>query len=101
MSACSLLDEVRHDRVGEMTFEAVPALDLSAPALEFEFHERTQATEKVVADGLLATHEEPFGVANLFDGAVIALNGPVLLMRMSEGGPRDFHALFFRGSKAA
>jgi hypothetical protein len=96
-----LLDEVGHDRVGEMTFEAVPALDLSAPALEFEFHERTQATEKVVADGLLAAHKEPFGVANLFEGAVIALNGPVLPVGMMEGVPSHFQALFFRGSKAA
>ena len=101
VSACSLLDEVRHDRVGEMTFEAVPALDLSAPALEFEFDERTQATEEVVADGLLATHEEPFGVANLLDGAVIALNGPVFLMSLREGAPGNLQALFFRGSKAA
>ena len=98
---CSLLDEVGHDCVGEVTFEAVPAFDLSTPALEFQLHERTQTTEEMVADGSLPTHEELFGVADLFDGTMIALDGPVLLMSLGEGVPGHFHALFFRGSKAA
>ena len=101
MRACSLLDEVSHGVIGEMTFEAVPTLDLPAPALEFEVGERTQATEEMVADGLLATHKEPIGVADLFEGPVVALDSPVFLMGMMEGVPGDFHALFFRGSKAA
>ena len=101
MRACSLLDEVSHSVIGKMTFEAVPVLALAAPALEFEFGERTQATEEVVADGFVATHEEPFGVADLFEGTVIALDGPVLPVGLLEGSPGDFHALFFRGSKAA
>ena len=80
MSACSLLDEAGHDRVGKVTFEAVPAFDLAAPALEFQFHERTQGAEEMVADGLLATHEEAFGVADLLDGTMVALDAPVLSM---------------------
>ena len=101
MSACSLLDEVCHGGISKVTFKAVPALDLSTPALEFEFHERPQATEEMVADGLLAAHKEPFRVADLLDGTMITLDGPVFLMGLSEGVPSDFHALFFRGSKAA
>ncbi len=101
MRACSLLDEAGHDGIGEVTFEPIPALDLAAPALEFEFDERTQATEEVVADGLLAAHEEALGVADLLDGTMITLNAPVFLMGMMEGAPSHFHALFFRGSKAA
>ena len=65
MRACSLLDEVCHDSIDEVAFEAVPALDLAALALEFEFEKRPQATEEVVADGLLATHEKAFGMADL------------------------------------
>ena len=101
MRAGSLLDEVGHDRVGEVAFEAVPAFDLPAPALEFEFHERTQATEEMVADGLPAPHEEPFGVAELLEGPMITLDGPMLPVGLREGMPSHFHALFFRGSKAA
>ena len=101
MSVCSLLDEVGHDGVGEMTFEAVPAWDLPAPALEFEFHERPQATEEMIADGLLAAHEEALGVADLLDGPMITLNRPVLPVGLLEGVPSHFQALFFRGSKAA
>ena len=101
MSAGSLLDEVGHDCIGEVTFEAVPALDLSAPALEFQLHERTQATEEVIADGLPAAHEEALGVADLLDGTMIALDGPMLPVGLMERAPSDFHALFFRGSKAA
>ena len=99
--ACSLLDEVCHDGIGEVTFEAVPAFDFAAPALEFEFDERTQAAEEMVADGLFAAHKEPFGMADLLDGTMIALHGPVLPVGMVEGVPSHFHALFFRGSKAA
>ena len=95
MKVCSLLDEGGDDRIGEVTFEAVPAWDLSAPALEFEFDERTQAAKKVVANGLLAAHEEAFGVADLLDGAVIALNRPVFPVGLLEGAPSHFHALFF------
>ena len=101
MRACSLLDEVCHGRIGKVAFEAVPAFDFSALALEFEFHERTQATEEMVAGGLLATHEEPLGVADLLEGAMVALDGSVLPVGLLEGVPSDFHALFFRGSKAA
>ena len=101
MRACSLLDEVSHDNIGEVTFKAVPALDLATPALEFQLHKRPQATEEMVANGLFAAHEEAFGMANLFDRTMITLDGPVFLMGMMEGGPGDFHALFFRGSKAA
>ena len=67
MKVCSLLDEGDYDRIGEVTFEAVPAWDLSAPALEFEFDERTQGAEEMVLDGLLAAHEEALGVADLLD----------------------------------
>ena len=101
MRVCSLFDEVSHGVIGEVTFEAVPAVDLAAPALEFQLHERTQATEEMVADGLLATHEEPFGVADLLEGAMVALDGPVLPVGMIEEVPSHFHALFFRGSKTA
>ena len=101
MSAGSLMDEVCHDGVGEMTFEAVPAFDLAAPALEFQLDERTQATEEMVVDGSLPTHEEPLGVADLFNRTMITLDGPVFAMGMAEGMPSHFHALFFRGSKAA
>ncbi len=101
VSACSLLNKGGHGLVGNVAFEAVPTFDLPAPALEFEFHERTQATEEVVADGLLAAHEEALGVADLLDRPMIALDGPVFPVRLLEGGPGDFHALFFRGSKAA
>ena len=52
MLACSLLDEICHNVIGEVTFEAVPVLDLTAPALEFEFHERAQAAKEMVADVL-------------------------------------------------
>ena len=68
MSACSLLDEVCHSVIDEVTLERVPALDLSAPALEFECHERTQAPEEMIADGLPAAREEPRGMADLLDG---------------------------------
>jgi hypothetical protein len=40
-------------------------------------------------------------VADLLDGAMITLDGPMFLMSMAEGMPGHFHALFFRGSKAA
>ena len=101
MSVCSLLDEGGHACISEVTFEAVPARDLSAPALEFEFDERAQATEEVVADGLPAAHEEALGVTDLLDGTVITLDGPVLPVGLREGAPGHFQALFFRGSKAA
>ena len=101
MSACSLLDEGGHSLIGEVTFEAVPALDLAAPALEFAFHERPQATEEMVADGSLATHEEAFSVAHLLDRTMVALDGPMLPVGMSKGVPSHFQALFFRGSKVA
>ena len=65
MRAYSLLDKVGYGGIGEVAFETIPAFDLAAPALEFEFHERPQATEEVVADGLFATHEEPLGVTEL------------------------------------
>ncbi len=106
MSACSLLDKAGHNHVGEVTFEAgevtfeaVPALDLSAPALEFEFDKRTQAAEKMIADGLLAAHEEALGVADLLDRTMIALNDSMLLMGLLEGAPGNFHALFFAGQR--
>jgi hypothetical protein len=76
MRACSLLGEVGHGNIGKVAFEAVPAFDLSAPALEFQIHECTQATEEMVADGLLPTHEESFGVTDLLARTVIALNAP-------------------------
>ena len=101
MSTCSLLDEVGHGLIGNVALEGVPAFDLSAPALEFECHERTQAAEEMIVDGLFAAHKEPFRVADLLDGAVITLDGPVLLMGLVEGAPSHFQALFFRGSKAA
>lgn len=63
--------------------------------------ESTQATEDVVADCLLPAHEEPFGVADLFEGAMITLDAPVLAVDVSEGAVSDFHALFFRGSYCA
>ena len=101
MSVCSLMDEVCYDCISEAAFEAVPALDLPAPALEFEFDKRPQATEEMVADGLSAAHKESFGVADLLDRPMIALDGPVLPVGLLEGAPSHFHALFFRGSKAA
>ena len=101
MRVCSLLDEASDGCIGEVTFEAVPALELAAPALEFEFGEGPQATEEVVADGLPATHEEPFGVADLLERTMVAFDGPMFAVGMVKGVPSDFHALFFRGSKAA
>ena len=101
MKVCSLLDEVGHGLVGEVTFERVPAFDLAAPALEFEFHERTQAAKEMVVNGLLAAHEEAFGVADLLEDAMITLDGPMFTVGLLEGVPGDFPALFFRGSKAA
>ena len=101
MRANSLLDEVGHDGIGEVAFEAVPVLDLSTPALKFEFDKRAQATEEMVADGLLAAHEEPLRMADLLEGAMITLDGPMFLMGLMKGALGDFHALFFRGSKAA
>ena len=82
MKACSLLDEVCHGLVGHAAFEGVPALDLAAPALEFECDERTQATEEVVADGSPATHEEAFSVAHLLERTMRALDGPMLPVGM-------------------
>ena len=101
MRACSLLDEADDGGIGEATFEGVPTFDLATPASNFELAERTQATEEEVADGLLATHKEPFGVADLFEGTMVTLDAPVLAMHVPEGAVSDFHALFFRGSKAA
>ena len=53
-----------------------------ASAWEFAFHARPQATEEMVADGSLAAREELFSVADLFDGAMIILAGPVFLSRV-------------------
>ena len=93
-----LLDEVGHRVVEEMTFERVPAFELPAPALDFQLHERTQGAEKMVADGGFPAHEELLGVADLLNGPMVALDGPVLLMGMHEVTVGDFHPLFFRGS---
>ena len=101
MKACSLLDEAGYGPVGNMALERVPAFDLATPASEFQLHERTQATEEVVADGLLAAHEEAFGVADLLDRPMIILDGPMFPVGLLEDVPSHFHALFFRGSKAA
>ena len=101
MRACSLLDEADDGGIGEATFEGVPTFDLATPASNFELAERPQGAEKVVADGLLPTHEEAFGMADLFESTMVTLDAPVLAMHVPEGAVSDFHALFFRGSKAA
>ena len=101
MRTSSLLDEVSHDCIGEVAFEPVPAFDLPSPALEFEFDEGTQATEEMVADGLLGAHEEALGMADLLERTMKTLNGPVFLMGLLESVQSHLHALFFRGSKAA
>jgi hypothetical protein len=101
VSACSLSDEVCHRLIGEMAFERVPALDLSAPASNFQLHEGAQSAEEMVANGGLPAHEELLGAAELLEGAMVALDAPMLAMNMEEIAPSGFHALFFRGSKAA
>ena len=101
MRACSLFHEGGDCLVSKMAFEAVPALDFATPALKFEFHEGPQATEEVVVDGLFAAHKEPLGMADLFEGAVVALDRPVFLAGMIEEVPSHFHAPFFRVSKTS
>ena len=98
MKVHSLPDEVGHSVVEEMTFERVPAFDLSAPALDFQLHERTQSAEKMVADGGFPAHEELLGMADLLDGTMVTLDAPMLAMHVTEVTQGNFHALFFRGS---
>lgn len=97
----SLLNEVGDGCIGEMTFEGVPAFDLSTPALEFQVDEGAQTTEEVVLDGSFPAHEELLRSTDLFDGAVVALDAPVLPVDVLEVAQGNFQAVFFRGSYAA
>src|SRR3954452_23057789 len=78
-----------------MTFERVPAFDLSAPALDFQLHERTQGAEKMVADGGFPAHEELLGMADLLDGTMVTLDAPMLAMHVTASNPRQLSCAFF------
>jgi hypothetical protein len=101
VTASPSMDEAGHRLVNEVALERIPALDLSAPTLDFQMHKGAQGAEEVGADVCFPAHEEAFGTAELFDGAMITLNAPMLPMHMAERADGDFHALFFRGSWAA
>jgi hypothetical protein len=46
--------------------------------------ESPQRTEDVVADGVLPTHEEPLGMAELLEGTMVALDAPVLTLNVAK-----------------
>ena len=95
------MNEVGDCFVGEVTFEVVPAFDLTAPALEFHLHEGTQTTEEMVAHGPFPAHEELFRSTDLLARTMVAFDAPVLAMDIPEGAKGNFPALFFRGSYCA
>ena len=98
MLTCHLVDEVSNGLVNEVSFEFIPAGDYATGASFLQFEEGAQGTEDMIANGPLPAHEELLGMADLFEGPVVAFNGPVLPMDMHEVTIGDFHPLFFRGS---
>ena len=98
MLSCHLLDEGSKRLVNEVAFELIPTGDqaMGAPLLQLE--EGAQGAVDVIANGPFPAHEELLGMADLFEGPVVAFNGPVLPLDVHEMTIGDFHSLFFRGS---
>ena len=55
--------------------------------------------KEMVSDGGFATHLKTFDVADLFDGAMVLLNMPMLVMLFCEGFPVNVGKLIFIGQE--
>jgi hypothetical protein len=90
-----LPDKVRDGLIRQVAFEFIPGSDQAAGAFELQVQESPQRTEDVVTDGVLPTHEEPLGMADLLEGTMVALDAPMLTMNVAEEALGQLHALFF------
>lgn len=91
------MDEGGNRLVGEVAFELVSATDLAGEAAHFEFEERPQRAEDMVADRAFPAHEEATDVADLLECVVVALDLPLATAHVPEVAEGDLHALFCVG----
>ena len=90
-----LSDEVSDGLIGEMAFDFIPGSDQTAGAFELQVHEGAQRTEDVVADGVLPTHEEPLGMAELLEGTMERTRCPSAGDARGEKSPGPLPFAFF------
>ena len=90
-----LPDEVSDGLIGEVAFDFIPGSDQTAGAFELQVHEGAQRTEDVVADGVLPTHEEPLGMAELLEGTMERTRYPSAGDARGEKSPGPPSCAFF------
>ena len=96
-----LPDKARDGLIRQVAFEFIPGSDQAAGAFDLQVQESPQRAEDVIADGLLPTHQEPLGMAELLEGTMVTLDAPMLTMHVAKVALSHLHALFFRGSYCA
>lgn len=96
-----LRDKARDGLIRQVAFEFIPGSDQAAGAFDLQVQERPQCAANLIADGLLPTHQEALGMAELLEGTMVALDAPVLTLHVAKVALDHLHALFFRGSYCA